>query len=180
METGSKLTFGLWKVKRTTVCFGVTGYKVNDKCYKGRKGFKEVEFNKDEFCKSNGVWQKSEGKKPAFQKRRGKREKRMMVTIVLVPDRRKMANRMCLSEHPFGSIKRFQDSSYFLLRGNRKVTGEFALFSLTYNMQRAINLLGFEEVMRKMTGYLFFSLTLTAQMLKTRTKTCICRCVCSH
>ena len=80
----------------------------------------------------------------------------MMVTIVLVPDRRKMANRMCLSEHPFGSIKRFQDSSYFLLRGNRKVTGEFALFSLTYNMQRAINLLGFEEVMRKMTGYLFF------------------------
>ena len=127
-----------------------------DKCYKGRKGFKEVEFNKDEFCKSNGVWQKSEGKKPAFQKRRGKREKRMMVTIVLVPDRRKMANRMCLSEHPFGSIKRFQDSSYFLLRGNRKVTGEFALFSLTYNMQRAINLLGFEEVMRKMTGYLFF------------------------
>ena len=127
-----------------------------DKCYKGRKGFKEVEFNKDEFCKPNGVWQKSEGKKPVFQKRRVKREKRMMVTITLVPDRRKMANRMCLSEHPFGSIKRFQDSSYFLLRGNRKVTGEFALFSLTYNMQRAINLLGFEEVMRKIIGYLFF------------------------
>ena len=122
-----------------------------DKCYKGRKGFKEVEFNKDEFCKSNGVWQKSEGKKPAFQKRRGKREKRMMVTIVLVPDRRKMANRMCLSEHPFGSIKRFQDSSYFLLRKNAKVTGEFALFSLAYNLRRAVTILGFDEVMRRIT-----------------------------
>lgn len=126
------------------------------KCYKGRKGYKEVEFNKDEFIKPNGLWQKAEGKKPVFKKRRVQKETRKMVTITLVPDRQKMVNRMCLSEHPFGSIKRFQDSSYFLLKGNRKVTGEFALFSLSYNIQRATNLLGFKEVLKKMKGCLFF------------------------
>ena len=32
---------------------------------------------------------------------------------------------MCLSEHPFGTLKRIQGSYYFLLRGNRKTQGEF-------------------------------------------------------
>lgn len=38
-----------------------------------------------------------------------------------------MSERMCLSEHPFGTIKRAMGFSYFLLKGLRKVTGEFAL-----------------------------------------------------
>ena len=126
--------------------------KFRNQCYKGKKGFKEVEFNKDEFVKPNGIWMKSNGKKPAFTKSKVKRELRKMVTIIFRPDKQKMANRMCISEHPFGTIKRSLDSSYFLLRGNRKVTGEFALFSLAYNINRAINLLGFEEVMRRMTA----------------------------
>ena len=39
---------------------------------------------------------------------------------------------------------------YFLLRGIRKVTGEFALFCLGYNIERAKNLLGFEKMMELM------------------------------
>lgn len=121
-----------------------------DQCTKSKKKFKEIEFYKDEFEKPNGNWQKSQGRKPDFKRRKHKTELRMMAVVTLHPDRQKMANRMCLSEHPFGTIKRALDSSYFLLRGNAKVTGEFALFSLTYNLQRALNLLGFEEVMRRM------------------------------
>ena len=34
---------------------------------------------------------------------------------------------MCLSEHPFGTIKRAVGATFFLLTGLRKVTGEFAL-----------------------------------------------------
>ena len=126
-----------------------------DKCYHGKKGFKEVDFYKDEFIKPNGNWMKASGQEPVFTKRNIKREKRKIVTLILRPDREKLANRMCLSEHPFGTIKRAMDSSYFLLRGNGKITGEFALFSIGYNLQRAINLLGFEEVMRRMSSYFY-------------------------
>ena len=74
-----------------------------------------------------------------------------MVVLTLRPDRQKTAARMCISEHPFGTIKRSMDSSYFLLRKNAKVTGEFALFSLAYNLRRAVTILGFDEVMRRIT-----------------------------
>ena len=53
-----------------------------------------------------------------------------------------MSQRMCLSEHPFGTLKRSLGQYYFLLRGFVKVTAEMALFRLSYNMRRAINLKG--------------------------------------
>ncbi len=121
-----------------------------DLCYNNKKGFKEVEFRKDEFVKPNGIWIKNNGGKPKFRRRSIKREKRMMVVLTLRPDRQKMATRMCLSEHPFGTIKRSMGCSYFLLRGKAKVTGEFALFALSYNIKRAVDLFGFDEVMRRM------------------------------
>ena len=121
-----------------------------NQCTKAKKGFREVDFRKDEFIKPNGMWRKAEGKETTVKRRKVKREKRKVAVITLRPDRHKTATRMCLSEHPFGTIKRSLDSSYFLLRGNSKVTGEFALFSLAYNMIRAINLLGFDEVMKRM------------------------------
>ena len=43
-----------------------------------------------------------------------------------------MTQRMCLSEHPFGTIKRAMGATYFLLKGMRKVAGEFVLFCLGY------------------------------------------------
>ena len=61
-----------------------------------------------------------------------------------------MCQRMCLSEHPFGTIKRAMGAAYFLLIGLRKVAGEFALFCLGYNIERAKNLLGFERMMELM------------------------------
>ena len=70
----------------------------------------------------------------------------------LKPNREKMSRRMCLSEHPFGTIKRAMGASYFLLRGKKKVTGEFALFCLGYNIERAKNLLGFNKMMELMAG----------------------------
>lgn len=58
---------------------------------------------------------------------------------------------MCLSEHPFGTIKRAMGVGYFLLKGIRKVAGGFALFCLGCNLERAKNLLGFEKMMELMT-----------------------------
>ena len=125
---------------------------VRNNCCKAKKGFKEVDFYKDEFVKPNGNWIKSKGQKPIFRNGNIKKKIQKMVVLIFHPDKQKMANRMCLSEHPFGTIKRTLGSYFFLLRGNRKVTGEFSLFSLAYNIQRAINLLGFDKVMERMTA----------------------------
>ena len=54
---------------------------------------------------------------------------------------------MCLPEHPFGTIKRAMGATYFLLKGMRKVAGEFVLFCLGYNLERDKNLLGFYKMM---------------------------------
>lgn len=66
---------------------------------------------------------------------KGHFERFKVVTFFLKPDVRKTSERLCLSEHPFGTIKRSMNAGYFLLKGLRKVTGEFALFCLGYNIK---------------------------------------------
>ena len=51
-------------------------------------------------------------------------------------------------EHPFGSIKQWMNQGAFLMHGLDKVRAEFSLTALVYNMRRAINILGVEELMR--------------------------------
>lgn len=125
-----------------------------NKCYKGKNGWKEIDFTKDQLEKPCRDWLKAEGKE-AEQKASGVTRKHpykkvKVVKFFLKPDRKKTAQRMCLSEHPFGTIKRAMGASYFLLKGIRKVAGEFALFCLGYNFERAKNLLGFRKMMELM------------------------------
>ena len=63
-----------------------------------------------------------------------------------------MDQRKCLSEHPFGTIKRAMGATYFLLKGKVKTTGEFALLSMGYNLARVENLLGFSVLMQRVRG----------------------------
>ncbi len=86
-----------------------------------------------------------EGKSVEKMKRKGKWcfEETKVVKFFLKPNREKIAQRMCISEHPFGAIKRVIGASYFLMREMRKVAGEFALYCLGYNLERAKKLLGF-------------------------------------
>lgn len=53
-----------------------------------------------------------------------------------------MAQRRCLSEHPFGTIKRMTDNGRLLMRGLTHVRAEMALSVLSYNLIRVINILG--------------------------------------
>ena len=124
-----------------------------NKCYKGKNEWKEIDFTKDCLEKPCKDWLKTEGKKPDIggaNKGKYHFETKKVVRFFLKPDRKKTAERMCLSEHPFGTIKRAMGFSYFLLRGLRKVTGEFALMCLGYNIKRAKNLLGFEKMLKLM------------------------------
>ena len=123
-----------------------------NKCYKGKGEWKEIDFTKDTLEKPCKEWLKAEGKEceNAKQAVKGHFEKVKVVKFFLKPSFEKMSQRMCLSEHPFGTIKRAMGATYFLLKGLRKVTGEFALFCLGDNSERARNLLGFEKMMQLM------------------------------
>lgn len=58
--------------------------------------------------------------------------------------------RQMIVEHPFGTIKRSWGAYYFLTRGISSVSAETALTFLAYNMKRAINVLGTEEILRRL------------------------------
>jgi len=62
----------------------------------------------------------------------------------------KCLKRQMIVEHPFGTIKRGLDSYYLLTKGKTSVTGELALSFLTYNLKRVINILGVEEILRRL------------------------------
>ena len=126
--------------------------KNRNKCYKGKNEWKEIDFTKDQLQKPCKDWLKAEGKAVEETKRKEtwRFEKTNVVKFFLKPNREKTSQRMCISEHPFGTIKRAMGASYFLLRGIRKVAGEFALYCLGYNLERAKNLLGFNKMMELM------------------------------
>lgn len=129
--------------------------KYRNKCYRGRGEWKEVDFTKDGLEKPSRDWLKAEGKptdKYGVSKGKWQYRKVKVVRFYLRPDRTKTSQRMCLSEHPFGTIKRTMGATYFLLKGLIKVEGEFALLSLGYNIQRAKNLFGFNKMMELMAG----------------------------
>lgn len=122
------------------------------KCYKGKNDWKEIDFTKDTLEKANREWMKEKGvvKVPIKKRQKKKYELRKIVRMILEPDREKMDQRKCLSEHPFGTIKRAMNAGYYLLCGTKKVAGETALICLGYNLKRAMNLLGFPKMMEIM------------------------------
>jgi transposase len=93
-------------------------------------------------------------KMPGTTKIQGRHKRKMVkvkqVEIVFRPDQKKLDRRMSLSEHPFGTVKRWHDGSYFLLKGIDKTTGELSLSFLIYNIKRAISLLGMKKIMAEL------------------------------
>ena len=51
-----------------------------------------------------------------------------------------MKQRKQVVEHPFGTMQRWWDAGYFLMRGLEKVRTEFSLTVLAYNLRRVLNL----------------------------------------
>ena len=60
----------------------------------------------------------------------------------------KMRLRKQLVEHPFGTIKRAWNQSYFLTKGLESVNAEMSLTVLAYNIKRAIQILGVPRMMK--------------------------------
>lgn len=58
------------------------------------------------------------------------------------------ARRKSLVEHPFGTIKFWWGQGAFLTRGRASVQAEVCLSALAYNLRRALNILGVDELLR--------------------------------
>lgn len=121
-----------------------------DRCISGKGRWKEVDFPKDRLEAPCRRWS------PAAEAAARAEHRRMAVVrrvvVRLVPRSEQCRQRMCLSEHPFGTIKRAMGADHFLVRGMEKVSGEFALMALSYNLARSRGLLGFDALMEAVRG----------------------------
>ncbi len=88
----------------------LTNNTFHDRCVNG-KGiicWKEMDFSKDSLEKKAKWWNPhgtDESGKNSRKKIKSHCEKKKVVRFNLRPDREKMNQRMCISEHPFGTIK---------------------------------------------------------------------------
>ena len=59
-----------------------------------------------------------------------------------------MQGRASMVEQPFGTTKVRAGWTHFLVRGLEKVTGEWPLIALSYNLTRGLNILGMDKFMK--------------------------------
>jgi len=76
--------------------------------------------------------------------------KEQKVILRFYPDYEKLKLRKQTVEHPYGTVKRWNDGSYTLLKGKLKVSADIALMFLAYNMKRVINILGIRKLIELM------------------------------
>lgn len=128
--------------------------KCSHKCT--TSAFKEADFSKDSLIKQaknykvDSEGDSNAGNQPPALKMEKKVTITKVVTYKLHLDMGKMEQRKCLSEHPFGTIKRTLGSYYFLLKSKVKVEAEMALICMSYNIRRAISMLGVQKLVAKM------------------------------
>jgi len=63
-----------------------------------------------------------------------------------------MITRRATVEHPFGTLKSWMGSTHFQMKTLPRVSTEMSLHVLSYNMKRAINLLGTEKIVATIRG----------------------------
>ncbi len=126
--------------------------KCQNKCTTAE--WKEADFNKDTLIRPAQRIAKdkdSGGNKSSGYGNRRKATVRKVVKFTLHIDQKKMEQRKCLSEHPFGTVKRALNSGYYyLLKTLVKTEAETALAFLAYNMRRAITMCGVDVLVAKL------------------------------
>jgi Transposase DDE domain len=58
-----------------------------------------------------------------------------------------MKLRQQIVEHPFGTMKFWNDQRHFLMKGLAQVRAEFSLSTLAYNLKRAVNIVGVQGLL---------------------------------
>ena len=68
------------------------------------------------------------------------------VVLRIKDNKERTGKRMCLSEHPFGTVKWYHEAHYLLCKGKEKATAEMGLSFLAYHMIRAINMIEVKKI----------------------------------
>lgn len=79
--------------------------------------------------------------------------------------REKYRRRQAIVEHPFGTIKRSWGYTYTLLKGKKKVNGEFALAFSCYNFSRVVAILGVKGLIERLEGLFLWFWVLSATVV---------------
>ena len=74
------------------------------------------------------------------------------VILRFCPDYKKLRLRSSIVEHPYGTVKRWNDGYYLLVKGKLKAAADLAFSFLGYNFKRVLNLLGFEKMLALMNA----------------------------
>ena len=117
-----------------------------------RKGKVEgYDYNNFEAC-SNCIYRErcSKSKKGRNITRHADQDFLDTIDIRMEQNFEKYRLRQTIVEHPFGTIKRSWGAYYFLTKRKVSVTTETALVLLSYNFKRVMNILGIEEMLRRL------------------------------
>lgn len=74
-------------------------------------------------------------------------EQAEIITLKYYPNQRKLRIRNQVVEHPFGTVKRWNDGYHLLVKGRLKAAAEIALLFLGYNLKRALNIFGTQRLL---------------------------------
>lgn len=74
------------------------------------------------------------------------------ILLRIAEDPGKQRQRLCISEHPFGTVKWHYGAHFVLCKSIKKTTGELGLSFLAYNLRRMINVKGVKELVKAMKG----------------------------
>lgn len=117
-----------------------------NKCTLGKErvvSFKEGETRvKERFyerCKAGNITRKTNHE---FRRVRAKSEYETWVVIRYYPNQHRLRLRNRIVEHPYGTVKRWNDAGYLLTMGKATTAAELALSFLAYDFKRAVNILG--------------------------------------
>ena len=62
-----------------------------------------------------------------------------------------MNKRKAIVEHPFGTIKFWNNQGGFLMKGLSKVSAEMSLSALAYNIKRVMNIMGIPDMVKALS-----------------------------
>lgn len=119
---------GVAKFYNSNACKGCTC-----KCTTAKINFGEVSIPKEKFSKEYN-------------------DKNLKLKqIHYIPDKKLLKKLKTLSEHPFGVVKRCLGADYLLLKRFKGVTAEMSFAFLAFNLKRAINIVGAQELIKQIS-----------------------------
>jgi transposase len=130
--------------KDVYTCPGGRELAFSGESIKNNKNMREYKSNSCNTCEFKSKCATNKNGRVIFRWEHEKVLEDMRERVKNNPDSVKKRN--CMSEHPFGTIKRGFNQGYFLTKGLVKVAGEMGLTMLAYNIRRVINIIGMNKL----------------------------------